>query len=41
MVTITVAPVADAPVANAQTIGVDSNGNVNVTLSGTDPTAMP
>jgi hypothetical protein len=36
MVIITVAAQADAPVATPQHIGVDANGNVNVTLSGTD-----
>jgi large repetitive protein len=35
-VVITVAGVNDAPVANAQAVGVDQNGNVSVTLTATD-----
>ncbi len=33
--------VPDAPVAIAQTVGVDQGGNVSVTLSGTDADGDP
>ena len=36
LVTIIVAGVPDAPVANAQAVGVDAGGNVSVALSATD-----
>ena len=38
---ITVAGVPHAPVATAQTVGVDQDGNVSVTLSGTDVDGDP
>ena len=41
LVTITIAGVANAPVANSQTIGVDKGGNVSVTLSATDADGDP
>jgi hypothetical protein len=40
-VSITVDPVNDAPVANAQTLSVDEDGSLNITLGGSDVESSP